>query len=38
MAATFIPVPAVKYFGSRESLLVVLLDHRFWRDGPPKTS
>ena len=38
MAATTIPLLAVKHFGTRMKLLDVLVNHRFWDEPAPKTS
>lgn len=38
MAATSIPLLAVKHFGARMSLFDALLNHRFWEESSPKTN
>lgn len=38
MAATTVPLLAVKHHGSRMSLLQALLNHRFWEEKTPKTN
>ncbi|MEX2137636.1 MAG: universal stress protein [Pirellulales bacterium] len=38
MAATTIPLLAVKHYGSRMTLLEALLNHRFWEQPTPKTN
>lgn len=36
MAATTVPLLAVKHFGSRMTLMQALLNHRFWEEPAPK--
>jgi nucleotide-binding universal stress UspA family protein len=38
MAATHVPLLAVKHFGSRMTLLEALVNHRIWEQPSPKTS
>jgi nucleotide-binding universal stress UspA family protein len=38
MAATTVPLLAVKHFGSRMTLMQALLNHRFWEEPSPKSN
>jgi nucleotide-binding universal stress UspA family protein len=38
LAATHIPLLAVKHFGRRMTILQALLNHRFWEERAPKTN
>jgi nucleotide-binding universal stress UspA family protein len=38
MAATTVPLLAVKHFGSRMTLMQALLNHRFWEEPAPKSN